>query len=256
MTRMTKSEQIFQTVTASTHYAAPPAAADPHAPQMMPIPVSMIDRDEGNPRETFDEEALDRLAAVMKRQGQIQNCVVWRDPSTGGYRLTCGERRWRAAKRAGILNLFCLVLPRTTAMNMREEMAMSENTARENLRPVELAKSYKRLMDKNGWSGAELARNIGVAQSSVSEHLGLLTLDPETQRKVDNREVSKRAVIRNATDKPTRRRARGGRRAPRGVVETVAAGSIRLKRGHTLATLIAELQSMDTGQAEAVPAAA
>jgi ParB/RepB/Spo0J family partition protein len=249
MTRMTKAEQIFQAAAPRMHYAIHRHDATETGPQMMPIPVEAIERDEGNPRELFDEEALDRLAAVMKRQGQIQNCVVWRDPSTGGYRLTCGERRWRAAKRAGIPNLFCLVLPRSTALDMREEMAMSENTARENLRPVELAKSYKRLMDKHGWSGAELARNIGVAQSSVSEHLALLTLDNETQRKVDSGEVSKRAVVRKPTTTP-RRRSPTGRRAPRGVHE-FSHGTVKVKRGSTLADLVAEIQSAATRPAEA-----
>lgn len=253
MTRMTKSEQIYQGAIASMHYALHPTTSGATGPQMMPVPVDSIDRDEGNPRETFDDEALDRLAAVMKRQGQIQNCVVWRDPATGRYRLTCGERRWRAAKRAGILNLFCLVLPRSTAMDMREEMAMSENTARENLRPVELAKSYKRLMDKHGWSGAELARNIGVAQSSVSEHLALLTLDEETQRKVDARQVSKRAVVRELAPAKRPRRTRSGR-GPRGV-HTFAVGTVKLKRGHTLADLVAEIHATTAGDT-ATPAAA
>lgn len=239
MTRLTKAEQIYQGANASMHYAVHPPAAPVGGPQMMPVPVDAIDRDEGNPRELFDDEALDRLAAVMKRQGQIQNCVVWRDPSTGRYRLTCGERRWRAAKRAGIVNLFCLVLPRSTAIEMREEMAMSENTAREDLRPVELAKSYKRLMDKHGWSGAELARNIGVAQSSVSEHLALLALDAETQRKVDARQISKRAVVREASTTKRTRRSKAGRRAARGV-HTFAAGVVKLKRGYRLADLVAE----------------
>lgn len=249
MTRMTKMEQIYQQVGPAMHYEATLKVPTHTGPQMMPLPVDAIDRDEGNPRELFDEEALDRLAAVMKRQGQIQNCVVWRDPSTRRYRLTCGERRWRAAKRAGIPNLFCLVLPRSTAIDMREEMAMAENTARENLRPVELAKSYKRLMDKHGWSGAELARNIGVAQSSVSEHLALLTLDDETQRKVDSGEVSKRAVVRK-TPPPTRSRSTTPRRGQRGV-HTFNAGTVKLKRGQTLAALVAEIQSATTRPAEA-----
>lgn len=255
MTRMTKAEQIYQAVGPRMHYALNAPTTAETGPQMMPIAVDDIDRDEGNPRELFDDEALDRLAAVMKRQGQIQNCVVWRDPGTGRYRLTCGERRWRAAKRAGIINLFCLVLPRSTAIEMREEMAMSENTARENLRPVELAKSYKRLMDKHGWSGAELARNIGVAQSSVSEHLALLSLDEETQRKVDARQISKRAVVRELMPpKTNRRRSRAGRRAPRGVY-TFAAGVVKLKRGATLADLVAEINAAGSGDA-AQPAAA
>jgi ParB/RepB/Spo0J family partition protein len=243
----TKRDQIFNaagSVRVDWLQTTEPTAA---TPQMLPIPVSLIDRDEGNPRETFDDESLDRLAAVMKRQGQIQNCVVYRDPATNRFRLTCGERRWRAAKRAGIENLFCLVLPRATATAMREEMALAENTAREDLRPVELARSYRRMMDKHKWSGAELARNIGVAQSSVSEHLALLELDADTQRKVDAGELSKRAVVREMPPKTARRRHRPARRGQRGVLELTTC-TIRVRRGQTLEAAAAELATHLAGE--------
>lgn len=235
------------------NYVIPQRAQRAVATDVQKIPLSQITPDPDNARKTFDADELAALAEDLKRHGQMQNAVVFELDTPGAFQLVAGERRWRACQLAGLPSLLCLVLPRDMAREVREEMAFAENMARADLRPVEVARHWAALMERWGCSTRELAARVGVAPSTICKRLALLKLDADTQQAVDAGTVHQSRAVETTR---TRRRARGGRRAPRGVVETVAAGSIRLKRGHTLATLIAELQSMDTGQAEAVPAAA
>jgi ParB/RepB/Spo0J family partition protein len=235
------------------HVGLPPVSGVLATRDTFKIPVDQIDPDPENARKSFDGEELAALADDMKRHGQIQNAVAYLEETTNRYRLVAGERRWRACKLAGIPALVCLVLPRQLADEAKAEMAFAENMARADLKPTEVAAHWKVLLSRWQCSTRELAARIGVSQSTISRRLALLQLDTDTQQAVDAGQVHKTHVVEAQR---TRRRSRAGRRAPRGVVETVAAGSIRLKRGHTLAGLIAELQAMDTGQAETVPAAA
>jgi ParB/RepB/Spo0J family partition protein len=202
------------------------------------IPVDAIDPDPENARTHFDPDELQALADDIKRHGQIQNAVVF--PNANRYTLVAGERRLRACKLAGINTLVCWVLPRNLAIEAREEMAFAENMARSDLRPTEVAARWKKLMDRWGVTGSELARRIGVAQSTVSKKLALLKLDAGTQAAIDAGQVGEEHARRHANATRGGRRARGGR-ANRNVLE-LSTGTVKLKRGRTWDELLAELQ--------------
>jgi ParB/RepB/Spo0J family partition protein len=220
------------------------------------ISVDLVDPDPENARTTFDDSELAALAADMKRHGQIQNAVVF--PQGDRFTLVAGERRLRACKLAGIPTLTCLVLSRDVALEVRQEMAFAENMCRSDLRPTEVARRWQTLMDRWNVSGMELARRIGVAQSTVSKKLALLKLDAETQAAVDAGQVGEECARRqaNAAAPSGRGRYAGKRRgrANRNVLE-LATGVVRLKRGRTWAELLEELRAVVEAEATANRAA-
>lgn len=246
----TKMEQILEgaknTGLAQTLARVPVARTD-----IVRVDVSEIDPDPDNARKHFDADELSALADDMRRHGQIQNAVVWRNAATGRYQLIAGERRWRAAQLAGLSTLVCLIVPRDMADETKREIAFAENMSRSDLKPVEVARHWKGLMDRWGITGRELAARIGVAPSTVSKRMALLKLDETTQHAVDAGLLVKTHALESQR---TRRRSRAGRRAPRGV-HTFAAGTVKLRRGYTLAALVAEINAASTGDT-ATPAAA
>jgi ParB family chromosome partitioning protein len=138
------------------------------------IPVGKIVRDEAQPREDFDEAALARLAGSLKARGQLQPIRVRWDEGRGAYVVIVGERRWRAAAQAGLPTLTAIV--HEGPLDPAELLAVQlvENALREDLRPVEQARAYRRLMESNGWSGNRLAQELSIDQSSVARALALL----------------------------------------------------------------------------------
>lgn len=210
------------------------------------IPVADIDPDPDNARKHFDADELEALANDMKRHGQVQNAIVWHDANANRYQLIAGERRLRAAKLAGIQTLVCLLVPRDMVAETKAEIAFAENMSRADLRPVEVARHWEALMARWGCGVRELAARVGVAPSTVSKRLKLLKLDADTQRDVDAGKVKRTHAV------ATPRRTRG--RAARGV-HTFNAGTVKLKRGATLADLLAELAAATAGN-DASPAAA
>jgi ParB family chromosome partitioning protein len=208
------------------------------------IPVELVDPDPENARTVFDAAELAALADDMKRHGQLQNAVVF--PGAGRFTLVAGERRWRACKLAGINTLTCLVLPRDVALEVRHEMAFAENMCRSDLKPTEVAKRWRALIDRWGVTGVELARRIGVSNTTVSKKLALLKLDAGTQAAIDAGHVGEECARRqaNASAPSGRGRYAGKRRgrANRNVLE-LATGTVRLKRGRTWAALLEELRA-------------
>jgi ParB family chromosome partitioning protein len=149
------------------------------------IPVTMIDRDPDQPRQEFDDEELERLAESLRARGQLQPIRVRWDEGRGVYVVLVGERRWRAARLAGLERLACVV--HDAAMDPEERLAVQlvENALRADLKPVEQARAYRRLMDARGYSTRDLAAELHVAQSSVVRALALLELPGEVQEKVE-----------------------------------------------------------------------
>lgn len=125
------------------------------------------------PRKTFDDGKLDELAASIRAQGIIQPLVV-RTRQEGGYELVAGERRWRAAQRAGLHEVPVVVreLDSTKAF----EMALVENLQREDLNPLEEAAGYERLIAEFGYTQESLADRVGKDRSTVANALRLLRL--------------------------------------------------------------------------------
>jgi ParB family chromosome partitioning protein len=145
------------------------------------IAVEEIHPAPGQPRTRFDEARLDELAASIKAQGIIQPLIVrTRTPDEGGgYELIAGERRWRAAQRAGLFDVPAVV--RDVAPAQAFEMALVENLQREDLNPLEEAAGYERLGAEFGYTQEQLSERVGKDRSTVANALRLLRL-PEPVR--------------------------------------------------------------------------
>ncbi len=130
------------------------------------------------PRKTFDDERLEELASSIRTQGIIQPLVV-RVRAGGGYELIAGERRWRAAQKAGLHEVPVVI--RDVAPAQAFEMALVENLQREDLNPIEEAAGYERLVAEFGYTQEKLADRVGKERSTVANSLRLLRL-PESVR--------------------------------------------------------------------------
>jgi ParB family chromosome partitioning protein len=149
------------------------------------IPLDMIIADPDQPRTEFDEEELARLAESIGSRGQLQPCRVRWDEGRGAYMILVGERRFRAARMAGLATLDCVMVEQAISPDELLAIQLVENALREDLKPVEQARAYRRLMDARGWSTRELATELAIAQSSVVRALALLELPPSVQEQVE-----------------------------------------------------------------------
>lgn len=154
------------------------------------IPVEIIGPDPSQPREEFDEESLGRLAESLKARGQLQPIRVRWDEGQGKYVIICGERRWKAAGIAGLPTLSCIIVDRPLEAAELLAIQLVENALREDLRPIEQARAYRSLMELNGWSGNQLAKELSIAQPCVVRALALLDLPPEVQDRVEQGTLS------------------------------------------------------------------
>ncbi len=141
------------------------------------LSVDAISPNPNQPRKDFDNENLSQLAASFRESGILQPVVVRR---TGqGYQLIVGERRWRAAKLAGLTKLPAIIRDATDAQSL--ELALVENLLREDLNPMEEAEAYRRLLAEFGWTQEELAQRMGRDRSSIANCLRLLKLPEQIQ---------------------------------------------------------------------------
>jgi ParB family chromosome partitioning protein len=137
------------------------------------IAIEEIHPSAAQPRTHFDDARLEELAASIRAQGIIQPIIV-RARAGGGYELVAGERRWRAAQRAGLHELPAVV--RDVAPTQAFEMALVENLQREDLNPLEAAAGYERLVAEFGYTQESLADRVGKDRSTVANALRLLRL--------------------------------------------------------------------------------
>jgi ParB family chromosome partitioning protein len=159
--------------------AAPTTMAAPRTTDgTRTIPIEEIHPSPGQPRHHFDDARLEELAASIRVQGIIQPLIVRARPD-GGYELIAGERRWRAAQRAGLHDVPAVV--RDVAPTQAFEMALVENLQREDLNPLEEAAGYQRLMSEFGYTQEQLSERVGKDRSTVANALRLLRL-PEPVR--------------------------------------------------------------------------
>lgn len=143
------------------------------------IAVTELDRNPGQPRRKFDEESLQALADSMKETGVLQPLLVTEE--NGRYRIVAGERRFRAARMAGLDTVPCIVRQMTAQEQM--EAALIENIQREDLNPMEEAAALRQLMDKCHYTQEQAAKRLGKSRPAVANLLRLLSL-PETVRQM------------------------------------------------------------------------
>jgi ParB family transcriptional regulator, chromosome partitioning protein len=149
-----------------------PGSASSDALSTVELPVDSITPNPKQPRKDFDDKALQDLAASLRQSGVLQPVVVRRLGE--GYQLVVGERRWRAAKLAGMARIPAVVREVSDAESL--ELALVENLLREDLNPMEEAEAYQRLLAEFGWTQEELAQRVSRDRSSIANCLRLLKL--------------------------------------------------------------------------------
>ncbi|KAA9131650.1 ParB/RepB/Spo0J family partition protein [Marinihelvus fidelis] len=161
------------------------STAAPGDASLRELPLDRITPGPYQPRSIFDEDKLDELADSIEKQGVIQPIVV-REVGAG-FELIAGERRWRAAQRAGIDTIPAIV--RRVPDEIAVAMALVENIQRENLNPLEEATALRRLVDEFQLTHAEAAEAVGRSRSAVSNLLRLLELSADVRGLVDDRHL-------------------------------------------------------------------
>jgi ParB family transcriptional regulator, chromosome partitioning protein len=167
----TLKQEVAQTVTA-----------------ILRIPIDQIEPNPRQPRHDFDEQALQELASSIQLHDIVQPITVSQLSSTGKYRLISGERRWRASKIAGLKDVPAYI----RQANDQEllELALLENLQREDLNAVEIALSYKRMMEELNYTQEQVAERMGKERSTVANYIRLLKLPPDIQVAVRKNEIS------------------------------------------------------------------
>jgi len=146
-------------------------------------PIDDVAADPGQPRQRFDDERLEELVASIKEKGILQPLVVRKSQSgPPSYIVIAGERRLRAAKRAGLSEVPVLV--KEVATSEALELALIENLQREDLNPIEEAQAYQRLLESEDYTQDVLARRLGKNRSTIANALRLLRLDASHQTMV------------------------------------------------------------------------
>ncbi|MEI8095202.1 MAG: ParB/RepB/Spo0J family partition protein [Spirochaetales bacterium] len=162
------------------------------------VPIAEVFPNPDQPRKDFDPEALAELADSIREQGIIQPILA--EKVTHGYRIVAGERRWRAAKLAGLAEVPVLV--RSFSEEARMEIALIENVQRSDLTAMEEARAYQRLMESFGLTQDVVAKKVGKQRSTIANALRLLNLTPEMQWAIDTGELTAghaRAILSVAT---------------------------------------------------------
>jgi ParB family chromosome partitioning protein len=160
--------------------AAPAKAQTSSESHGLRVPIEQISPSPYQPRRSFDEGKIEELAASIRNQGIIQPLVVRRKEDR--YELIAGERRWRAAMKAGLKEVPAVV--REASDHEALQLALVENLQREDLNPIEEANGYRRLQDEFHWSQEEMAEKVGKSRPAIANALRLLALPNEVQQEV------------------------------------------------------------------------
>lgn len=160
-------------------------------PESENVPITLniieIEPNQNQPRTDFDDESLKELARSIARHGVIQPIVV-KPISSGKYKIIAGERRFRAARAAGLVEVPVIIKDVTDTQVM--ELALVENLQRENLNAIEEAKGYKALMDNYGFTQIQVAETVGKSRSYVANAIRLLNLPEKVVQKLKIGEIT------------------------------------------------------------------
>lgn len=142
------------------------------------IKIIEIEPNRDQPRKIFDNETLEELAESIKKYGVIQPIIV--NKKEDYYEIVAGERRWRAAKKAGLTEMPCIV--RDDDERRNREIALIENIQREDLNPIDKARGFRQLMDEYGMTQQQLSDTIGISRSGIANTVRILNLDARVIR--------------------------------------------------------------------------
>jgi len=153
------------------------------------LPIASMQAGAGQPRRHFDDEALDALAQSIRERGMLQPILVRRiDSSPGRYEIVAGERRWRAAQRAGLSEAPVIIREMTDRDAL--EIALIENVQRADLNPVEEASGYQQLVRTYGYTQEDLAKAVGKSRPHVANMLRLLSLPDVARKMLEDGQIS------------------------------------------------------------------
>ena len=155
--------------------------------QILELDIDLIEPNSLQPRTNFDEERLEELAQSIRANGIIQPILV-RRTNNDKYQLIAGERRWRAAQRAGLQRISCVV--RDIPDDRVLELALIENIQRQELNAIEEAHAYKRLIETLGLTQEMVAQRVGRDRTFITNYLRLLRLPDDVQRLVEQEKIS------------------------------------------------------------------
>lgn len=164
------------------------------------MPIELMRASPNNPRKQFAEQELEELANSIRDKGLLQPIVV-RPVADGGYEIVAGERRWRAAQRAGVHDVPVLI--RELSDGEALEIALIENIQRSDLNPLEEARAYGLLLEQFSYTQQQLAESIGKSRSHIANTLRLLNLPESVRRQIEEGHLTAghaRALV--ATDSP------------------------------------------------------
>jgi len=160
---------------------APKQALPENFEEFHNIPLDQIQPGEEQPRDVFDSDKIGELSQSIRIHGVLQPIVVYRDRENR-YRIIAGERRWRAARLAGLAEIPALV--RTVDRERLLELSLIENIQREDLNPIEIATAFHRLASHHGLSHEQIAERTGKERSTVTNFLRLLRLGERAQHEL------------------------------------------------------------------------
>ncbi len=159
-------------------------------PDLIPtdtLPISKVEPRSGQPRTKFDEPALQELSESIAQHGVLQPITV-RQLDSGYYQIIAGERRWRAARMAGLSEIPARIIEADD--RKAQELALVENLQREDLNPLEEARGYRALMDDFGLTQEAVSSSVGKSRSAVANALRLLNLSDEVASMLEKGEIS------------------------------------------------------------------
>jgi ParB family chromosome partitioning protein len=150
------------------------------------IEIDEIKPNPFQPRMKFDDQSIEELARSIRTSGVVQPVLV--APEDDHYKIIVGERRWRAAQRAGLRKIPVLI--RNIPREKQLEISLIENIHREDLNPLEIGQAYQRLIDEQGYTQQEVAEKVGKDRSSVTNYVRLLKLPQEIQDHINGGTIS------------------------------------------------------------------
>lgn len=151
------------------------------------VKISEIEPNREQPRKEFDSEALSELADSISQHGVLQPLLL-RPLLTGGYRIVAGERRWRAARMAGLTEVPAVIREMTDAEEML--FALIENLQREDLTPLEEARGYRTLIETQDFTQEEVSQAVGKSRPAITNALRLLNLPEDIQQMLENGKIT------------------------------------------------------------------
>ncbi len=196
------------------------------------VEIEQVSPDPDQPRTEFDAEDLTALADNLKARGQLHPLHVRWSEESERWVIISGERRWRAARQAGLTTVDCFFHEEPLSKSQVLELQLIENLLREDLSPMEEARAFDALLKLNGWTGKQLAEAVRIPTSKVSRSLALLRLPADVQQQVEDGAVPARTAYELSKLKDGQAQRRMAEDSAQGRLTTVdAARAVRQRRG-------------------------